>query len=76
MKQLRGLAVEAGGSGRNRTGVDGFAGRCITTLLPSRGSGVEWSSPSSDRAAVGCWTSKSLAALRNWSGKRGSNSRP
>lgn len=24
-----------GGSGRNRTGVDGFAGRCITTLLPS-----------------------------------------
>ena len=28
-----------GGSGRNRTGVDGFAGRCITTLLPSRRSG-------------------------------------
>lgn len=28
-----------GGSGRNRTGVDGFAGRCITTLLPSHG---EW----------------------------------
>ena len=23
-----------GGGGRNRTGVDGFAGRCITTLLP------------------------------------------
>ena len=26
-----------GGGGRNRTGVDGFAGRCITTLLPRRG---------------------------------------
>lgn len=25
-----------GGGGRNRTGVDGFAGRCITTLLPRR----------------------------------------
>ena len=25
---------ESGGGGRNRTGVDGFAGRCITTLLP------------------------------------------
>jgi hypothetical protein len=24
-----------GGSGRNRTGVDGFAGRCMTTLPPS-----------------------------------------
>lgn len=28
-------AEENGGSGRNRTGVDGFAGRCMTTLLPS-----------------------------------------
>ena len=26
-----------GGWGRNRTGVDGFAGRCITTLPPSQG---------------------------------------
>ena len=25
-----------GGGGRNRTGVHGFAGRCITTLLPRR----------------------------------------
>ncbi len=29
-----------GGGGRNRTGVDGFAGRCITTLLPRRGSRI------------------------------------
>ena len=27
---------ETGGWGRNRTGVHGFAGRCITTLPPSR----------------------------------------
>ena len=26
-----------GGGGRNRTGIDGFAGRCITTLPPSLG---------------------------------------
>ena len=26
----------SGGGGRNRTGVDGFAGRCITTLPPRR----------------------------------------
>ena len=29
------IAVYFGGSGRNRTGVDGFAIRCITTLPPS-----------------------------------------
>jgi hypothetical protein len=27
---------ETGGGGRNRTGVDGFAGRCMTTLPPRR----------------------------------------
>ena len=27
--------IISGGWGRNRTGVDGFAIRCITTLLPS-----------------------------------------
>src|SRR5690606_4791010 len=27
-------ACKAGGGGRNRTGVHGFAGRCITTLPP------------------------------------------
>lgn len=29
-----GAFQKLGGGGRNRTGVDGFAGRCITTLLP------------------------------------------
>jgi hypothetical protein len=28
--------LKTGGWGRNRTGVHGFAGRCITTLPPSR----------------------------------------
>ena len=31
MKRKQGLH---GGGGRNRTGVDGFAGRCMTTLPP------------------------------------------
>jgi hypothetical protein len=30
------LFTSIGGGGRNRTGVYGFAGRCITTLLPRR----------------------------------------
>ena len=29
------IYIGCGGWGRNRTGVDGFAGRCITTLPPS-----------------------------------------
>jgi hypothetical protein len=29
--------IRFGGGGRNRTGVHGFAGRCITTLPPRRG---------------------------------------
>ena len=31
-----GRGAKYGGWGRNRTGVDGFAGRCITTLPPSQ----------------------------------------
>jgi hypothetical protein len=33
-------ALEYGGGGRDRTGVNGFAGRCITTLLPRQGKGI------------------------------------
>ena len=29
--------MKVGGGGRNRTGVHGFAGRCMTTLPPRRG---------------------------------------
>ena len=37
MPQLRRVQMEeSGGGGRNRTGVHGFAGRCITTLPPRR----------------------------------------
>ena len=32
-----GAFLHSGGGGRNRTGVHGFAGRCITTLLPRLG---------------------------------------
>ena len=28
--------MDSGGGGRNRTGVDGFAGRCMATLPPRR----------------------------------------
>src|SRR5512134_2083307 len=31
---LTAVARAVGGGGRNRTGVDGFAGRCMTTLPP------------------------------------------
>jgi hypothetical protein len=62
-----------GGWGRNRTGVHGFAGRCITTLPPSR----------VRHRPFGTWGShpkrKTPAApgfAMFWSGKRDSNSRP
>ena len=40
IKEVLTKAVFDGGSGRNRTGVDGFAIRCITTLPPSQGGNV------------------------------------
>ena len=66
-----------GGGGRNRTGVHGFAGRCITTLPPRQGCVCfaslntiqnQWRKI---KAIVGfaCWQ-------KRWSGKRVSNSRP
>ena len=54
--------MEIGGWGRNRTGIDGFAGRCITTLPPSLGGYVGRGDP--------------VFRVRRWSGKRDSNSRP
>ena len=35
------FGLYSGGGGRNRTGVDGFAGRCMTTLPPRQ----EWARP-------------------------------
>jgi hypothetical protein len=44
LSQFYGLkAHKIGGQGRNRTGVDGFAGRSMTTLPP--GLGVEFLEP-------------------------------
>ena len=36
-----GWSGNPGGAGRNRTGVDGFAGRCMTTLPPRPGRGTQ-----------------------------------
>ena len=58
-------AAITGGGGRNRTGVHGFAGRCMTTLPPrqirKKGKRLSYRRPFSPEI---------------WSGKRGSNSRP
>jgi hypothetical protein len=58
-------AAITGGGGRNRTGVHGFAGRCMTTLPPrqirKKGKRLTYRRPFSPGI---------------WSGKRGSNSRP
>ena len=58
-------AAITGGGGRNRTGVHGFAGRCMTTLPPrqirKKGKRLNYRRPFSPGI---------------WSGKRGSNSRP
>src|SRR3954465_10217798 len=59
--------VEAGlgGGSRTRTGIDGFAGRCMT-LLPSRPAYKKGKARSPHRAFPS----------ESWSGKRVSNSRP
>ena len=59
----RTFARAAGGGGRNRTGVHGFAGRCMTTLPPRR-------RKRNEGKRMG------LPSHGSWSGKRVSNSRP
>ena len=69
--------LQSGGGGRNRTGVHGFAGRCITTLLPRQGFCTALEQFVTNRLfAVPIKKKGSKASLRDWSGKRGSNSRP
>jgi len=65
---------EDGGSGRNRTGVDGFAIRCMTTLPPSL-----WKSLTERETAGVAHHFEALNHYRTacvWSGKPGSNRRP
>ena len=62
-----------GGWGRNRTGVHGFAGRCITTLPPSR---VKHRPPDAWKWRLKRRTPAAPGFAIFWSGKRDSNSRP
>ena len=56
-----------GGGGRNRTGVHGFAGRCMTTLPPRQ---------RDLQTRKGKRNRNYPPSLEYWSGKRVSNSRP
>ena len=87
-RRSAGLLGGFGGGGRNRTGVDGFAGRCMTTLPPRPG----WTRPEQasialsrpDEGKIRRNTKRKGRAASgnyrlspgNWSGKRVSNSRP
>ena len=62
-----------GGQGRNRTGVRGFAGRCMTTLPPGHCSLRRRSKGS---PLAGKNKTSVVRGFKNWSGKRDSNSRP
>ena len=68
----RARAVDSGGEDRSRTDLDGFAGRCITALLPRQ---RIWCTCVT--RAVMCRVNKGRVCLpKFWSGRRGSNSRP
>ena len=58
------VTIFSGGAARSRTGLIGFAIRCITALLPRHDHGF------SMKKGSYCFP------LKNWSGKRDSNSRP
>ena len=64
-----GLGWGAGGAARSRTGLDGFAIRCITALLPRLGHAEP------KKGSLG-FPFRPDVTSGNWSGKRGSNSRP
>ena len=82
------LRKKNGGWGRNRTGVDGFAGRCITTLPPSPGFSPKKTAPEikssefpkrkNPEASPGLSQFSACPGPEPgdiWSGKRDSNSR-
>ena len=82
----RGRRRVCGGWGRNRTGVHGFAGRCMTTLPPSRrdpraggrSEGTVRGRPRNDKTPLPAIEQEGpgVSWRANWSGKRDSNSRP
>ena len=61
---------QSGGGGRNRTGVHGFAGRCMTTLPPRRKLGLALIQTKRGHSNY------TVCPPEFWSGKGGSNSRP
>ena len=67
-----------GGWGRNRTGVHGVAVRCITTLPPSHFFYILKAAELSQNSTVSALIHRGIIKikLKNWSGKRDSNSRP
>ena len=74
---------ENGGLGRNRTGVHGFAGRCMTTLPPGRGGASTTSVAPMPLKRLAVPPKNKTPEDRShhgvswiWSGKRDSNSRP
>ena len=72
-----GLMGAFGGGGRNRTGVDGFAGRCMTTLPPrqERRPARGGRRPCKRKGRAALDTAGALPR-KFWSGKGVSNSRP
>jgi hypothetical protein len=69
------FSVMTGGATRSRTGLDGFAIRCITALLSRQGLRVSHRAASSTGGTQKREAGASLF-LRVWSGIRDSNSRP
>jgi hypothetical protein len=69
---VRSIRLEGGGATRSRTGLDGFAIRCITALLSRHAFNRRFLLGQNSRKK-----GKLEASLfENWSGKRVSNSRP
>ena len=71
-----GLWGVSGGWGRDRTGVHGFANRCMTILPPSLNSDLRYTQPKTNSHFCPSINSGQFLLRKNWSGKRGSNSRP
>ena len=67
--------VRSGGATRSRTGLDGFAIRCITALLSRRMQGSHCGKKKGS-SRLPCFSRSCSCGRAIWSGKGGSNSRP